>query len=150
MLMATMEFDNYDAGTAEFFLKPPMLNDGIMGYLGIHHTHIGPGTLTAELTVRPDCLNPFGSLHGGVISALCDHVLGSVCYPVIPRGAWAATAEFKINLLAPVKEGTLSARAQIVSLTKKTAVVRIDVTNGQRLAAVAQGTVLIQPPKPKA
>ena len=48
---------------------------------------------------------------------------------MIPRGAWAATTEFKLNLLAPVTQGVLDARAHIVSLTKRTAVVRIDVDN---------------------
>ena len=37
-----------------------------------------------------------------VISVMVDHVLGSVMYPVMPRGWWAATTEFKVNLLAPV------------------------------------------------
>src|SRR5438874_1680947 len=85
--------------------------------------------------------------HGGVLSATVDHALGTVCYPVIPRGAWAATTEFKLNLLAPVTEGTLSAVAQILSLTKRTAVVRIEVSNGERLVCAAQGTVLIMAPK---
>jgi uncharacterized protein (TIGR00369 family) len=69
-------------------------------------------------------------MHGGVIAALCDHVLGTVCYPVIPRGSWAATTEFKLNYLAPVTEGTVRAEARVESLTKRTAVVRIRVVNG--------------------
>ena len=120
---------------------------GLVGYLDIHHTVIGPGTLTAEVAVRDEMRTPFGNLHGGVLSALCDHVLGTVCYPVIPRGHWAATTEFKINLLAPVVDGTCAATATIVSLTKRTAVVRIDVLNNDRLCAAAQGTVTIQAPR---
>ena len=34
-------------------------------------------------------------------------------------------------------------------MTRRTAVVRIDVTNDGRLVAVAQGTCLLQEPKPK-
>src|SRR4051812_34215411 len=120
---------------------------GLVGYLDIHHTAIGPGTLTAEVVVRDEMRTPFGNLHGGVLSALCDHVLGTVCYPVIPRGHWAATTEFKINLLAPVVDGRCAATATIVSLTKRTAVVRIDVMNNDRLCAAAQGTVTIQAPR---
>jgi 1,4-dihydroxy-2-naphthoyl-CoA hydrolase len=78
-----------------------------------------------------------------VVAALVDHVLGSVCYPVIPRGAWAATTEFKLNLLAAAKGGTLRASARIVALTRRTAVVAIEVENEGRLACLAQGTVLI-------
>lgn len=42
----------------------------------------------------------------------------------------------------------MHAEAAIVSLTKRTAVVRIDIDNDGRAVAVAQGTVLIQPPRP--
>jgi uncharacterized protein (TIGR00369 family) len=83
-----------------------------------------------------------------VLSAVCDHVLGCVCYPHMKRGQWAATTEFKLNLLAPVTKGTVAAEAEIVSLTRATAVVRIQVENEGRLAAIAQGTVLIRDPKP--
>ena len=67
---------------------------------------------------------------------------------MIPRGAWAATTEFKLNLLAPITAGVLDARAEIISLTTRTAVVRIDVENEGRLVCAAQGTVLIMPPRP--
>jgi acyl-coenzyme A thioesterase PaaI-like protein len=40
------------------------------------------------------------------------------------------------------------ADASIVSLSKRTAVVRIDVVNNGRPVCVAQGTVAIMPPKP--
>ena len=101
----------------------------------------------AEVDVRDDLLTPFGTLHGGVISALADHVLGSVMYPVMERGQWAATTEFKLNLLRPVREGVLQASAEIISMSRRMAVVRIDITNGDRLAGAAQGTVSIQDPK---
>ena len=61
--------------------------------------------------------------------------------------AWAATTEFKVNYLAPVTTGVLAATARIVSMTRRTAVVRIDVENEGRLVCAAQGTVLIMQPK---
>jgi uncharacterized protein (TIGR03086 family) len=71
-------------------------------------------------------------------------------YPVMPRGWWAATTEYKVNNLAPVRDGRLRAEATIVAMTKRTSVVRIDVTNDGRLVCVAQGTCLLQEPKPPA
>ena len=38
---------------------------GIPDYLGIRVTEVGPGTMTAELEVRRELLNPFGSAPGG-------------------------------------------------------------------------------------
>jgi uncharacterized protein (TIGR00369 family) len=99
------------------------------------------------MEVREELLTPFKTMHGGVISAVCDHVLGCVCYPLMTRGQWAATTEFKLNLLAPVTQGVLAANATIVSMSKALAVVRIEVANENRLVAVAQGTVTIRDPK---
>lgn len=146
--MTALEFPAYDQANAERFLgSSALLDDGLMGFLGIRHTGIGPGTLTAEVDIRPDLLTPFGTAHGGVVSALVDHVLGSVMYPVMERGQWAATTEFKINLLRPVRDGTVAATAEIISMSRRMAVVRIDVSNAGRLCAAAQGTVSIQDPK---
>ena len=63
------------------------------------------------------------------------------------QGQWAATTEFKINLTAPVSKGTVTARAEILNLSRTQAVVRIDVSNEDRLAAIAQGTVTIRDPR---
>ena len=120
---------------------------GLPGFLGIRIADYWAGGLRFEVQVRDELLTPFKNLHGGVLAAIVDHMLGTVCYPVIPPGSWAATTEFKLNYLAPVTEGTLSAVSQVVSLTKRTAVVRIEVKNGERLVCAAQGTVLIMAPK---
>ena len=140
-------FDSYDERVADGLVQAHEKGEGLPGYLGIRLTETWPGGMRAKLTVRAELLTPFKNLHGGVLAALCDHVLGTVCYPVIPKGAWAATTEFKLNYLAPVTTGTLAAVAQIASLTKRTAVVRIDVDNDGRQVCIAQGTVLIMEPK---
>jgi 1,4-dihydroxy-2-naphthoyl-CoA hydrolase len=142
-------FPGYDAKVAAGMEGSADAAGGLARFLGIDHVEVGPGLLRARVQVRDDLRTPFGNLHGGVLAALCDHVLGSVLYPVIPRGAWAATTEFKLNLIAPVTDGDLDAVARIVSLTKRTAVVRIDVKNADRLVCAAQGTVLVMQPKPQ-
>src|SRR5437016_10740233 len=141
------DFPQFDAKVAAGLQGSAAAAGGLATYLAIEHVEVGPGSLHARVAVRDELKTPFGNLHGGVLAALCDHVLGTVCYPVIPRGAWAATTEFKLNLLAPVTEGILDARAHIVSLTKRTAVVRIDVENVGRLVCAAQGTVLVMAPR---
>ena len=139
--------ERFDAGVAQSFLRSNDRVTGLPKYLGLRIVDVGPGTLVAEMEVREDLLTPFKTMHGGVISALCDHVLGCVCYPLMTRGQWAATTEFKVNLLAPVTRGVLAANATVMSMSKSQAVVRIDVVNEGRLAAVAQGTVTIRDPK---
>jgi len=142
-----LDFEHYDPALAETFLGFGVDDPGLPGFLGIRTTDVGPGTLTAELEVRPELLNLFGTLHGGVLAALVDHVLGAVLYPVMPRGSWAATTEFKLNLIAPVRGGVLSARSEILSMSRRTAVVRVDARCDGALVGAAQGTVTIVPPR---
>jgi 1,4-dihydroxy-2-naphthoyl-CoA hydrolase len=142
---AVPEFPDYDPAAAEAAQRRG--HGGLGAFLGIVVVDVGPGTMRCRVEVRDELKNAFGMLHGGVVSAVVDHMLGAVCYPVIAPGAWSATTEFKLNFLAPVREGAIEAAAEIVSMSKRTAVVRIDVGNGDRLVAVAQGTVTIKAPR---
>lgn len=139
--------DADDQATAMITTYTAGAGGGLPAFLGINAVEAAPGRLVCEIVVRDDLLNPYGSLHGGVISALTDHVLGGVLYTVIPRGSWAATTEFKLNLLAPIRTGTVRAEAEIIAMTKRTAVVRIEITNDGRSSGAAQGTVLVMAPK---
>jgi uncharacterized protein (TIGR00369 family) len=137
----------FDEQIAAGFLANKRSAGGLQTFLGIRITAVGPGTMTGELDVRPELLTPIGNMHGGVLSAFCDHMLGCVCYPVMKKGQWAATTEFKINLTAPVTQGTVAAQAEIINLSRTQAVVRIDIFNEGRRAAIAQGTVTIRDPR---
>src|SRR5690349_14383872 len=99
---------------------------GVPGYLGIRFVEVVPGRCVAELEVGEHLLNPFGAAHGAVLASLVDHVLGSAVFPIVPRGTWPATLEFKLNYLAPTRVGILRATSRVVSLSKKTAVVTVD------------------------
>ncbi|MHB8670708.1 MAG: PaaI family thioesterase [Acidimicrobiales bacterium] len=140
-------FERYDERFAAGLVKAHDTAGGLPGFLGIRVAEVWAGGLRAVLEVRPELLTPFGNLHGGVIAALVDHVLGTVCYPVMPSGSWAATTEFKLNYLAPVTSGTLEVTASVQSLTRRTAVVQMEVLNGARTVCLAQGTVLVMPPR---
>ncbi len=120
---------------------------GIDGFLQFKVTEVEPGRLVCEMPITDEIITMIGNIHGGCISALCDHVLGTVMYPVMPEGYWAATTEFKINLMSPVSKGTCTATAEIVSMSRRLAVVSIQVENEDRLVAIAQGTCTIVAPK---
>jgi uncharacterized protein (TIGR00369 family) len=137
----------FNEALAKAFMGPTKGGGGLPDYLGFELVDAAPGTMTGRMVVREELLTPFGNMHGGVLSAFCDHMLGCVCYPAMKKGQWAATTEFKINLTAPVSGGTLQARAEIINLSRTQAVVRIDVENDGRIAAVAQGTVTIRDPR---
>jgi uncharacterized protein (TIGR00369 family) len=145
------DFSAFDEAIARTFLETSLQAVGLPGYLGVRFVEFEPGRLVATMEVRAELLTPFKTLHGGVMAGLVDHVLGCVLYPLMPRGQWAATTEFKLNYLAPVFAGaTLRAESTVVSLGRRTAVVRVEVASGDQLVCVAQGTLLVSEPAKKA
>ncbi len=141
-----LEFE-FSERTANTMLGAATAAGGISAYLDFRHTELTAGRLVAEMDARDDLLTPFGNLHGGCLSAFVDHCLGVVFYPVIPHKAWVATTEFKLNLLRPVSSGVCVAVAQIVALSKRSGVARIDITNDGNPVCAAQGTVTIVAPR---
>jgi uncharacterized protein (TIGR00369 family) len=117
---------------------------GIDGYLGLVVVEAEAGRMVVEFEVRDDLITFIGNMHGGCLAALCDHCLGMVLYPVMPPRSWAATTEFKVNYLRPISGGTCRATAEIVSMSKRLAVVAIRIENEGRLVAVAQGTCTVK------
>ena len=144
--MSTLTFNTFNQTWADRVIGR-VSNNGIDGFLQLKVTDVEAGRMVCEMPVTDEVITIMGNMHGGCISALCDHVLGMVLYPVMEDGYWAATTEFKINLLAPVTDGVCQAEATIVSMSRRLAVVRIDVTNGDRLVAAAQGTCTIVAPR---
>ena len=142
-----MEFEEFSEKTAEQMLGAATAAGGLSSYLNFRHTDLTAGRLVAEMDVRDDLLTPFGNLHGGCLSAMVDHCLGVVFYPVIPHRAWVATTEFKLNLLRPVSSGVCVAVSEIISLSRRSGVARIDISNGDKTVCAAQGTVTIVAPK---
>jgi 1,4-dihydroxy-2-naphthoyl-CoA hydrolase len=144
--------DRFDQELAQMMLRrseaPEGAGTGVPGYLDIRFTDVEPGWCAAELDVGEHLLNPFGAAHGAVLASLVDHVLGSAVFPIVPRGTWPATLEFKLNYLAPTRPGTLRATGRVLSLSKKTAVVTVDCENDGRLVGTALGTIALSPPKP--
>ena len=144
------EFPSYDEEVAAMMRAGGL--DGTNGgglpeWLGIRTVDVGPGWVESELDVRPDLLNPFGAAHGAVLASLMDHLLGSAVFPVVPRGTWPASLEFKLSYLAPVRVGVLRGRSEVVVLRRNTAVVRMEATNDGRLVGAALGTVSLQAPR---
>ena len=125
---------------------------GLPAYLGIRFVEMTRGPAGGRrLAVRDELLTPFKTLHGGVMAGLVDHVLGCVLYPLMPRGQWAATTEFKLNYLAPVFAGAASCAPSRRSWRSDGGPrsCRSRSRSGDQLVCVAQGTLLVSEPAKK-
>lgn len=142
------DFPTFDQRIADGMVAAHAAVTGLPAYLGIRLTALEPGRLTATMEVREDLLTPLGAIHGGVMAGFVDHCLGVVLYPLMARGQWAATTEFKLNYLKAVKRGTLAAESTVLAMGRRSAVVRVEVESEGALVCVAQGTLLVSdPPK---
>lgn len=83
--------------------------------------------------------NSNGAVHGSVIHALLDSVMGMQCFRAAGRRP-VATAEISVRFLRPVFDGRLEARARVLRAGKRLLVVEADVRRGDEVMAVAQAT----------
>lgn len=103
-----------------------------------------PGRAELVLPLKPEFAQQAGYVHGGVISYLVDNALTFVGGSVL--GADVLTAEFKINYLKPAQGEQLSARASVVTASRRQAVCRCDIVceraGVEHLCATALGTIV--------
>lgn len=142
--------ERYDEALAQSMLEHGSWGGGALPlYLGIELLRFAPGKLWCRATIREELLTPFGTVHGGVVAGIIDHITGVVLYPLMPAKHWAATTEIKTNYIAPVQAGVLDTESTVLAMTSRSAVVRGEIYADGRLVCAAQGTLTIVAPKPK-
>ena len=100
------------------------------------------GGVVWEYQVDPAHFNPYDTLHGGVVMALMDSAMGhAVAARIHGDGRINAAAQMNVNFLTAVTSGLLRARATVVRMGKRLAVVeaRTESADGT-LVAIATAT----------
>lgn len=117
----------------------PVFIDHFAQYCGIEVISISGGEALARMGIRPYHLNGLGIVQGGAVYTLADLALAAAAnsHESSAVGLTANIAYFKAE-----SSGTLYAKAVEVSLRRKVATYRVDVTNQDNdLIASFQGTV---------
>lgn len=70
-----------------------------------------------------------GVLHGGYLMTLADAAAATLAFLNLQEGATTATIEAKTNFLAAVREGAVTARAELVHRGHATIVLQVDITD---------------------
>jgi uncharacterized protein (TIGR00369 family) len=91
------------------------------------------------VTVAAKHKNANGVVHGSVLHALLDSVMGMVCYRAAGREP-VATAEISVRFLRPVFEGRLEARATVLHAGKRLLVAAGEIECAGEMVATAQAT----------
>lgn len=104
--------------------------------LGMEVVEVGLGTATVAMTVRPDMVNGYAILHGGLLSTLADSAFACACNT---RGTITVAAGFDVTFLEPGRLGDrLVAQAREVALRGRSGL--YDVT----VSREGDGTVLAE------
>lgn len=108
----------------EDHIKNLFNNCNVGKLLGIEVTELKEGFARGRLTVLPQHINVFGTVHGGVLFAFADHI-GGACGNTL--GKKALLIESSIQFMRGVEAGeTVYAEAKLIHKGKK--IGRIDMT----------------------
>ena len=123
-----------------------------MALIGATLTVVEPGFCEIELPWREDLTQQKGYVHGGIIGMIADSACGYAAYTLMPATASLVTVEYKINLMAPARQGLLVARGEVVKPGRT-----LSITSGEvyarhagrsMLVAATQQTLMMLPDTP--
>jgi uncharacterized protein (TIGR00369 family) len=99
--------------------------------LGIQLSRFHPDGVTLRCHIREELLNGHGSVHGGVTASLADVAVAVAIHRHCAGTRPITTVELKVNYLAPVRAGTLFARARLLRVGSTLCVGRVDLTDAE-------------------
>ena len=114
--------------------------------LGFEGVEGGPDGVTLRGAWAEERCTAAGVLHGGYLMALADSADATLAFLNLPPGAATSTIEAKTNFLAAVREGSVTARAELVHKGRTTIVVQTDVTDdaGRLVSRTLQTQAVLQ------
>lgn len=112
--------------------------------IGLKDGRSDSGVGTVSMAVQPHHLQSAGNVHGGLIAVLADTAFFRAVRSMLEPGDRTTTVEMKINFLAPLSGGELTATATVLSSGNRLVVAEVAVTNqDQTLIAQGLGTYLV-------
>ena len=104
------------------------------------------GEIIIDFTVREEMTNPMGILHGGLMAAMMDEIIGTAVFS-LGLEKFYTTVNLVVDFLASAREGeTITAKANIVRQGKTIINVACEVVNaeGKLLARATSNLISTQ------
>jgi 1,4-dihydroxy-2-naphthoyl-CoA hydrolase len=115
--------------------------------IGIEWLSAGPDEARARVEVRDELLQPFGIVHGGVMSSLVESICSyATAGAVYDEGMAAMGQSINVSFMRPVSEGSLEVVARARHQGRTTWVWECEVLNAEgRVCALSQMTIAVRP-----
>jgi uncharacterized protein (TIGR00369 family) len=106
-----------------------------------------PDHARVRVDLRDELRQPFGLLHGGVMSSLVESVCSrATALAVMGEGMMAMGQSISVNFIRPVTEGGAEVKAKARHRGRTTWVWDAEVVNDEgRICALAQMTIAVRP-----
>lgn len=134
---------NYDEIRNHFYGTP-----GLIQLLNMKITEISEGCCKGEMPLRPEILNPLGTVHGGGTFALADTIGGCAA---LTHGGSVVTVDSSIHYLAPACDTEkLVAEAKEIKYGSNIAVYEVNIykADGTIVATSIQSYFIVSEKKP--
>jgi 1,4-dihydroxy-2-naphthoyl-CoA hydrolase len=127
--------------------EPPAPPSDYADLLGTEWLGDDPGDARARIPPRDDLRQPFGLMHGGVLSSLVESVCSrSTALAVFGDGMAAMGQSISVSFVRPVTDGHAEVRARARHRGRTTWVWEAEVLDAEeRLCATAQMTIAVRP-----
>jgi uncharacterized protein (TIGR00369 family) len=122
----------------------------IASTLGFVPVSVRDGVAIFELTPAEFHYNPIGSVHGGVISTLCDSACGCAVHSLLPAGAYYTSLDLSVKFLRPVTAatGSVTCEGTVTHLGSRSALAQARLTgpDGKLYAHATSSCMIFRPP----
>jgi acyl-CoA thioesterase len=117
---------------------------GFLELIGLKFINMKKGFCRAEIIITDSLLNPYDTLHGGVIYSMADTGMGGALSTCLEEGERCSTIEIKINYLKSMRSGRLICDTTVIHKRKNIAFLESSVKDQEaQLVATATGTFYI-------
>jgi len=115
--------------------------------LGTEWLDDDPEQARARIAIRDDLRQPFGLMHGGVMSSLVESVCSrATALVVLGDGMTAMGQSIQVNFVRPITAGHAEVRARARHRGRTTWVWEAEIVDAEgRLCAVGQMTIAVRP-----
>jgi len=117
------------------------------GLVGIEWLDDDPEHASARLEVRDDLLQPFGIVHGGVLSTLVESLCSrSTAMAVLGDGMAAMGQSINVSFMRPISAGAIEVDARARHRGRTTWVWEAEIRDSEgRSCALSQMTIAVRP-----
>ncbi|HET7509220.1 MAG TPA: PaaI family thioesterase [Solirubrobacterales bacterium] len=117
------------------------------GLIGTEWLSDDPDDARVRLPLRDDLRQPFGLLHGGVMSTLVESICSYATAEVVYDEGMAAMGQsINVSFIRPVTEGGVEVRAKARHRGRTTWLWQAEVLNDEgKVCALAQMTIAVRP-----